>query len=195
MTDPSVLFEGAVVNSFAFLEQRYGFSKSILRPSQQVVVVRYENSSLFVNLAFGPPAYESEMSFGRLGIDDQQGGFSFEAGDLMQLQNCQKWITPTLGSSQVIAGQVAWFAALLEECGKCCLLGDPAIYAEMKSRREALVEEWRREERSKGVRNDIEAAWKVRDYRALIALYSIYDGRLSNIDRKRLETAKSKLLF
>ncbi|PKP86597.1 MAG: hypothetical protein CVT78_11915 [Alphaproteobacteria bacterium HGW-Alphaproteobacteria-17] len=84
------------------------------------------------------------MSFGRLGIDDQQGGFSFEAGDLIQLQNCKEWAAPNLGPLGVIDGQVAWFASLLNECGKPCLLGDPAIYAEMKSRREALVTEWHR---------------------------------------------------
>ena len=192
MTDPSTLFEDAVLNSFAFLEQRYGFSRSTLRPTQQAVVVRYESPSLFVNLTFGPPAYEPEMSFGRLGIDDQQGGFSLEAGDLIQLQNCQEWAAPNLGSSGVIEGQVAWFASLLNECGEPCLLGDPAIYAEMKSRREALVAEWQREERNKGRSRDIEAAWKAKDYRAVVALCSGYEGALSNIDQKRLEIAKGK---
>lgn len=193
MTDPSALFEDAVLSSFAFLEQRYGFSKSTLRPTQQAVVVRYESPSLFVNLTFGPPAYEPEMSFGRLGIDDQQDGFSFEAGDLIQLQNCQEWAAPNLVSSGVIEGQVAWFASLLNECGKPCLLGDPAIYAEMKSRRESLVAEWQREERNKGRRNDIEAAWKAKDYSAVVALCSGYEGALSNVDQKRLEIAKEKV--
>lgn len=192
MTDPSTLFEDAVLSSFAFLEQRYGFSRSTLRPTRQAVVVRYESPSLFVNLTFEPPAYEPEMSFGRLGVDDQQGGFSFEAGDLFQLQNCQEWAAPDLGSSGVIEAHVAWFASLLNECGKPCLLGDPAIYAEMKSRREALVAEWEREERNKGRSSDIEAAWNAKDYRAVVALCSGYEGALSNIDQKRLEIAKRK---
>jgi hypothetical protein len=149
MPDPSASFEDAVVISFAFLEQQYGFSKSIIRPTQQAVVVRYESRSLFVNLAFGPPAYEPEMSFGRLGIDDRKGGFSFEAGDLIQLESYQGW-KPSFESSAAIVRQVAWFASLLNECGKSCLLGDPTVYAEMKSRREALVSEWQRDERNKG---------------------------------------------
>lgn len=192
-TDRSALFEDAVSNSFAFLERRYGFSRSTWRPTQQAVVVRYESPSLFVNLMFGPPAYEPEMSFGRLGIDDQPDGFSFEAGDLTQLKNCKDWAVPKPGPSGVIEGQVAFFASLLDECGKLCLLGDPAIYAEMKSRREALVAEWRREERDKVRSDKIDSAWKAKDYRTVVALFMEHEGDLNDVDRKKLEIAKERM--
>ena len=191
MPEPSASFEDAVLISFAFLEQQYGFSKSIIRPTQQAVVVRYESRSLFVNLTFGPPAYEPEMSFGRLGIDDRQGGFNFEAGDLIQLKGCQGWKL-NLVSSDAIVGQVAWFASLLNGCGKPCLLGDPTIYAEMKSRREALVSDWQRDERNKAKTNGIDVAWKAKDYRTVVELCSEYEGELSSINQKRLEFAKDK---
>ena len=126
-------FEAAVLSSFAFLEQHHGFTHTVLRPSPHSFLVRYESRSLFVNLVFGPPAYEPEMSFGRLGIDDRQGGFSFEAGDLIQLASCQGW-NPDIKPGDAVARQVAWFASLLKDCGRTCLLGDASVYEEMKSR-------------------------------------------------------------
>lgn len=182
-------FKAAVLSSFAFLEQHYGFSNTVLRPSPHSVVVRYESRSLFVNLVFGPPAYEPEMSFGRLGVDDRQGGFSFEAGDLIQLASRRGW-TPNLKPDDAIARQVAWFASLLQECGQPCLLGDPSVYEEMKSRREAQVAEWQRDERTRRRDNEIDAAWQAKDYRAVVGLCSAYEGTLSKLNQKRLEFAK-----
>jgi hypothetical protein len=136
--DPSVLFETAVFESFSFLEQEYGFSKKVSRPNQYSVFARYENAVIYVNLMFGSPAYEPEMSFGRLGLDDIVGAFSFEAGDLIQLDSSQGW-SKSAENADRIKGQVAWFALLLRECGHPCLDGDSATYSEMKSRRNALV--------------------------------------------------------
>lgn len=184
-------FEHTVLISFAFLERRYGFSHTVLRPSPHSVLVRYESRSLFVNLVFGPPAYEPEMSFGRLGVDDRQGAFSFEAGDLIQLASCQGW-NPDIKPGDAVARQVAWFASLLQKCGQPCLLGDPAVYEEMKSRREAQVAEWQRDERKRRRDNEIDAAWKAKDYRAVVDLCSAYERTLSNLNQKRLKFAKER---
>lgn len=184
-------FEMAVIKDFRFLEED-GFSSSTLQPSRHATVIRYENGSIFVNLVYGPPAYEPEMSFGRLGIDDRQGGFSFEAGDLIQLNSCQGWRKEIAGVDP-IEQQVAWLAALLKECGRSCLLGDAAVYAEMKFRRQSLVAEWQRDERARVETEQIDAAWKAKDYRTVIQLCSEHDGVLSNINQKRLEIAKEKI--
>jgi hypothetical protein len=190
--NPSVVFEAAVFENFTFLEQEFGFSKSVSRPNQQSVIVRYENRTIYVNLMFGPPAYEPEMSFGRLGIDDVPGSYSLEGGDLIQLGTCRDWSNNNKHSGSV-TGRVVLFASLLNECGRPCLNGDSPVYSEMKARRDAAVSIWHREMRDKARASKSNAAWEAKDYQAFIDLLSTYEGALSAIDQKRLDIARERL--
>jgi hypothetical protein len=188
--DLSINFEAASSDSFRFLEESYGFSRSVLRPNKNSILIRYESHSIYVNVMYGPPAYEPEMSFGRRGIDDVTGGYSFEAGDLIQLweyRNLQlKQVSPG-----IIEGQVAWLASLLEKYGKECLMGNSATYSEMKARRERLISEWRRQEQYNELSQSIDSAWKAKDYKRIVTLCSRYSGSLGDLDRKRLQYAQS----
>lgn len=190
--NPSVLFEAAALENFTFLEQEFGFSKSVSRPNQQSVIVRYESAVAFVNLMFGPPAYGPEMSFGRLGIDDMPGAYSLEAGDLIQLNACRGWSNSDKHTDP-ITRQVAWFASLLAECGRPCLNGDSPIYSEMKARRDADVANWHREMREKARASKSNAAWEAKDYQAFVDLFSTSEGALSAVDQKRLDIARKRL--
>jgi len=190
--NPAALFEDAVSRCFAFLEAQYGCTRSLFRPTGQAVVVYYESASFFLRLILGPPTFEPEMAFGRPGIDDGQDGFSFGPGDLMWLRDGQSQARPDQIATYAIEAQLAWFASLLRDRHPACLAGDLAIYAEMTSRRGTEVAKWRRAQRDGERSRQIEAAWKVRDYHAVIALCSGHEVVLGRLDRKRLAFARTK---
>lgn len=185
------LFESAVAACFSFLEQDYGFTKQVTRPTHQSVFVRYENAALYVNVMFGPPAYEPEMSFGRLQVDDVPGAYSFEAGDLIQLTSCLSKISNP-GLAEQIANQVAFLASCLRECGRPCLGNDSTVYIEMKARRDAAIADWHQDERNKATASQIEAAWNAKDYKAVIGICAAFDGPLSAVNVKRLAIATER---
>lgn len=189
--DLSESFEVAASDSFRFLEQRYGFSKSTLRPNTNSVILRYESASIYVNVMYGPPAYEPEMSFGRRGIDDVPGGYSFEVGDLVQLEICRDWQSKP--GSGGIDGQVAWLASMLQDCGKECLVGDQSVYSDMKTRRGLLVAEWLHQEQYGALSRSIDAAWRDKDYKKIVDLCANYSGTLGDLNRKRLRYAQSNV--
>jgi hypothetical protein len=89
--DKSLEFELAVVSSFQFLEVRCGFSRRSSRPQEFTQLVTYESPDLYLILSCGPTAYEPEMSFGRRGIDDRSGAYSFHPSDLVALDCCRNW--------------------------------------------------------------------------------------------------------
>jgi hypothetical protein len=188
--EPS-LFEAYVEESFAFLEKDHGFSKKVTRPDQHTAFARYEKTSLYVNLMFGPPAYEPEMSFGRLGVDDAPDAFSFEAGDLIQLASCDHGVSNP-GLPEPIANQVEFLARVLRDCGQQCLRNDSRTYEEMKRRRILAVAEWKDQEHGKAVSRKIEARWQAKDYRSLVKICDDFEGKLSTIDAKRLAIAKER---
>lgn len=189
--DLSANFETAASDSFRFLEQKYGFSKSVSRPNGNSLVVRYEGPSIYVNVLHGPPAYEPEMSFGRRGIDDVIGGYSFEVGDLVQLEKCRDWKSKQ--GSERVEDQVAWLASMLEDYGKECLLGDQEVYSNMMVKRDHLITKWRHEERYADLSRNIDAAWRQGNYKEIVALCGNYGGDLGNLNRKRLCYAQSRV--
>jgi len=186
----SANFEAGASDSFSFLEHNFGFVKSIVRPNTNSVILRYESPSIYVNVMYGPPAYAPEMSFGRRGIDDVAGGYSFEAGDLIQLEKYRDWQSKQTPSGG-LEGQIAWLASLLAECGKESMLGDPAVYSDMKARRDRLVAEWQHQEQHGTLSRSIDAAWREMDYKTIVDLCANYNGPLGNLDTKRLHYARS----
>jgi hypothetical protein len=187
--DLSERFEMAASDSFRYLEQRYGFVRSTLRPSVNIIILRYENASIYVNAMYGPPAYEAEMSFGRRDIDDVPGGYSFEVGDLIQLETCRDWQSKSVSGG--IEEQVAWLASMLEGCGQKCLVGDQSVYSEMKERRDRLAAEWRRQEEAAALSRSIDAAWRRKDYKKIVELCADYGGALGALEEGRLRYAQN----
>ncbi|MDR2857358.1 MAG: hypothetical protein LBV50_05875 [Novosphingobium sp.] len=188
ISDRSSEFEAEVLRSFKFLEDNYGFRRRSSRPQKYTQIVTYENDKLYVVLSYGPPAYEPEMSFGRRGIDDAPGGYSFHSGDLVQLDCCRTWVW-NKEQGNAIPNWVAELARLLATCGAQCLTGTPSVFAEMRTRRDGLIANWKHEEQLRGVRTKIESAWRAKDYRQVLDLYQSIDER-SALDEKRIGFAR-----
>lgn len=186
----SAEFEAAVLNSFKFLEAEHGFVRRSSRPQQYTHLVIYENSDLYVVLSYGPPAYEPEMSFGRRGIDDLSGAYSFHSGDLVQLDGCRNWVW-NKDQNNPLANWIAELARLLALCGAQCLTGDPAVFTQMKARRDKLISDWKRDEKLKNVRAQIDSAWKAKDYKQVLHLYKAIDD-LTDLDNKRIAFAATR---
>jgi hypothetical protein len=183
-------FETVVRESFRFLESEYDFVRREFYPSGSSAVVRYDTSSLYVFLAFGPPDYEPTMSFGRRGIDDIPAAYNFGPGDLIQLECCKDWQWNPSHSDRM-TGYVAEFARLLMHCGKQCLLGVESVFEEMRSRRDKLIVRSNEGEFARAVREKITAAWGRKDYKRVVELYEQMDGQLDELDKMRLRFAMS----
>jgi len=186
--DQSDKFEAAVISSFEFLETEYGFVRRSSQPQKYTQLLIYESDKLYVVLSYGSPEYEPEMSFGRLGVDDQEGAYSFHAGDLVQLPACNNWAWNS--DAEGVAGWVSELARLLRTSGSACLQGDAFSFAQMKKRREKLIADWKRDEVAKGVRISIDLAWKEKDYSRVLKLYGSIES-LSEIDKKRIAYARA----
>lgn len=182
-------FEAAVLECFEFLESKYGFLRRSFHPQKYTHLVMYENSELYVVLSYGPPAYEPEMSFGRHGVDDVSGGHDFHSGDLVLLDCCHNWVWNS-DKSSYLKSWIAELARLLSICGVKCLAGDQAVFSQMKSRRDKLVSDWVNSEKLREVRNQIDLAWRGKDYKQILCLYKAVEN-LTELDKRRIAFAAS----
>lgn len=189
--DNYAVFERAVKDNFGFLEQQYGFRLIENKRVGYAKVIRYESPLVYVNIMYGPPAYEPEMSFGRIGVDDAQGARSFHPGDLVLLKSSSGWKWGAINpDNPAIVEIVSGHAQLLRECGSACLKGDQATFEEMKARRDNAVKVWHQEEKAKRVRKDAQFAWDSKNYRAVVGLYESIKDELTETEKKKLEYAK-----
>lgn len=193
ITDAYKLFEEEVKRNFSFLEHKYDFHLSHIKNIGTTKAISYVSSFVYVILFYGAPAYEPEISFGRLGIDDMQGAYSFNQGDLILLNCCSKWQWSNAYPNN-LAGLISEFARLLEECGASCLNGNQALFEEMKARRDSAVKVWHQEERAFGIRKDAENAWRKKDYTTIVRLYETITELLTGAESKKLDYAKKQLL-
>jgi hypothetical protein len=183
----NVAFEEEVKKHFLFLVTDYGFQLSRIEQVGFANSIKFESKEVYVYLCYGPPAYEAEMSFGRIGIDDLPGGNSFGPGDLILLGNCPTW---TWSSNQ---SDVAEYARFLRECGSDCLKGDQPIFAQMKRNRDTLTRNWHQEERIKNVRQEANDAWNQKDYLRVVNLYESIRTALTRAETKKLDYARKHI--
>jgi hypothetical protein len=182
-------FESAVRREFSFLERKYGFRLCEVKQDGYVKSMRYASSDVYVILFYGPAAYEPELSFGRIGVDDVPGAMSFHAGDLTISKSSAEVDTPNSQGSK-IERIVAGFARWLDEYGSDYLNGDQVVFERMAVRRAENIAAWGKEERIGQQKGKAEPAWKEKHYAEVVALLESMEGELTELERSRLAYAR-----
>lgn len=190
--DNYAVFEDEVKSHFNFLEQQFGFRLNQIKQVGYAKVIRFESPLIYVNLFYGPPAYEPAISFGRIGIDDAPGAYSFDQGDLVLVKNCANWKWNPAYPNHLV-GLISEFARLLMECGSSCLKGDQVVFEEMKARRDSAVKVWHQKEKANRIRKEALSAWNRKDYGAVVSLYETIRDMLTETEHRKLDYAKKQL--
>jgi hypothetical protein len=173
---------------FRFLDE-YGFSIVSENIFDDACEVLWASPSVYVSVALTPPQFEARLSLGRIGIDDQPNAFSFEPGDLIQLETCRDWVWQR-GSS--VDTYLSEFARLLRTCGRSCLEGDQSVFIRMKAARQRLISEWVSSEKADEIRAQAARAWTSHDYGEVVRLYGLLDP-VDDVEKKRVAIAKRHL--
>ncbi len=190
--DDYQVFSHEVRHRFVFLEKDYGYSIVQDKVEGDVAFIRFESPEVFVTLWFGPPEYDVQLSFGRIGIDDQPGAFTFEPGDLLSLDQCKEWQWDTTYLDK-IQSTIAEYARLMRSCGISCLRGDRAVYEIMIQQREALIREWLRDEKLQELRAKAFEAWSKKNYSEYVKLLEPVKEDLFKSELMKLEYARNKM--
>ncbi len=186
-----VLFEKKAKTYFRFLIDDYHFRLSKVEQTGFVKIIRFESKGIFVNLYYGPPAYEVEIGFGRIGIDDAPDGHSFALGDLVLLDTCSGW-KESFQDEDRLTGQIMFCSHVIRKCGSACLRGEQAVFEKMNAQRDAALLKWQQEVRMTQMRRELDTAWKQKNYGRVIMLLSASEEMLTKAERKKLEYAKKQ---
>ena len=187
----SALFVEHVKRDFAFLVDEFGFAIDSEFQEGDSASIVYCSERIYVKVFQGPPAFEPQIAFGRIGIDDQASGYSFEQGDLTLLGARPEWEWRKR-DGEPHSGLIPELARLLKERGERCLNCDAEVFLEMATRREQLAEQWKRHDHSQAIRLQAEAAWKRKDLQAVVTLYGEIHDELTAVEQRRLSYAQKQ---
>jgi hypothetical protein len=176
-------FEQNATAAFRFLETEFGFQRGETRPLPGGVVIAYNSEKVFVRVCYGPPEWDTQISFGRRGVDEPPSGSSFSIGHLK---------APATAMPESL-GSIEWQARILRVSGAALLSGNDADYERLVKARKAEIVVWVEKERLQDAVSAAERAWRDKDYRLVMETLEPFRGKLSALDARRLEYARRQV--
>ena len=184
-------FSEAVKSHFSFVKQ-HGYELV----QDDVTLIRYKSKKVTLNVYHGRSSYELGVEFVRVGFPRDR----FTLFDLLQ------WLYATGAIDEVPTGGyqasmrpaiqalVAKISDIIRQYGISLLKGDVETYQALKEQQSSDAANYTREMRLRALRKQAEAAWRCKDYKGLLNLYSDMQGDLSPLEFRRFQYAETRLL-
>jgi len=185
-------FTSEVLAKFKFLSTEYGFVCIKVEPS----FVRYESSSIFVNIYHGRTSSELGVEIGKL---ENMPGLRenwYTIGEVMDLMGVREKLRYTFfqaSTQERIKKLVPKLAEYVRKYAKSIFEGDTEIFEKLAELRSKKSNEYIKEMRLSGIREEAERVWHKKDYAKLVELYDSMKDDLTLVEIKKLEYAQKHL--
>ena len=189
MKFPQLGFPEAVKKSFSYLETDYGFEVVEIEET----IVRYESSSVFVNVYHGRASREISFEFGLKRSSSKYS--SYGPGILLRTCNQTNSVEYRNFATTTIEGVVQGVSKLgtmLSELGGPALQGNINFYQVLEAESDYLVERRLVKSKAERTRPKAEEAFRSNDYKKAAELYGSIEQSLTPTELKKLAFARSK---
>jgi hypothetical protein len=182
-------FTEQVLSSFGFLIKDYGFCVVKDEPT----FVRYESSSVFVNIYHGRTSYELGFEIGRLDSGSGQEEQAYSISMIMELMRAKEPTFFQASTRDRVKEFVPRLADLVRTYATSLLQGDVATFGELIKTRLDMADRLHNELRLRGIRQKAANAWRSRDFVKVAELYDSIFENLTQAEIKKLNYAKAHL--
>lgn len=184
-------FREAVLSSFKFLND-VG-----LRPvKEEMTLVRYESSEVFVNVYHGRASFELGVEIGRL----QEPAEKLTLYDIIAYAGAEKaegfgqHVTFQVSSREGVQEFVPKLAHLVQKYGVPFLKADAGAYCAVHEARSRGAGEYEKQVNLRNVRRRAETAWHAKDYTQIVELYGPVREELTEVEAEKLAYAEKQVL-
>jgi len=184
-------FRDAVLSSFKFLAD---FGLHLVK--QEVTLVRYESSEVFVNVYHGRASFELGAEVGRL-TEPNEKVTVFEIvawAGAERAEGLGQHVMFQVSSHDGVQEFVPKLALLVQKYGALFLRADVSAYREAHEARSRAVVEHEKQVNLRDVRKKAEAAWQIKDYAQVLELYGPVRDDLTDVEAKKLAYAEQQVL-
>lgn len=172
-------FKEAVMSSFAFLKEQFGFDCT----NADDLFVQYKSNSLAISIWYDSYSFEVDLIFSRPGINE------YRLPELMSLYGVEfEWggTYAQASTPEALCKVVNAIATTLRQYGAALLGNDLKIFEQLaEQRRQSAIRAELNENRKKA-----DAAWREKDCAGSVRLLEPIKSQLSPHETKRLEYAR-----
>jgi hypothetical protein len=180
------------MSAFKFLLTEYEFICVRVEPS----FVRYESSSIFVNIYHGRTSSELDVEIGKLeNIPGLQENW-YTIGEVMDLVGVREKLKFTFfqaSTQERVKMLVPKLAEYVREYAKPIFEGNTQIFEKLEELRSKKSDEYIKEMYLRRIREEAEKSWHKKDYAKLVELYNSMKDDLTMVEAKKLEYAQKRL--
>ena len=189
----SLGFTEAVRSGFKFLVEEFSFACV----KEDVTLVRFESTAVFVNVYHGRSSYELSVEIGELPIKVNAPENSFTLGEILQLVGAKELLTYRpyqVTTLEAVAKFVQEIAILVKQYAPPALIGDHDFFMRLSEIRVQRSDSYLKKLQLNRVRTEVETAWHQKNYGRVVELYESIQDDLTPVEAKKFEYAKNKHL-
>jgi hypothetical protein len=157
--------------------------------------IGYEGDDIVLAVLHDLQSYELDIALCRPSVADEVR-HPYSLVDLMRVTDpvrARAYRQFAATSAASVARGTADLATGFRKYGLEALAGSASFYLEMSAARVEAARQFGIELADKHAREKAERAWRDRDFRTVVTAYGAMDGRLSQVERKRLRYASERL--
>ncbi len=178
-----------VRSEFSFLPD-YGLRCIKAEPT----IVRYESSTVFLNIYHGRISFEIDAEFGQIRWFRNSQSYSvFELIHLINPEDAEKYRNYSASTPEDVIAGVKRLGAILRKNADTFLKGNKSIFTKLAKQEKELSNKFATEILSRQVRPKAEEAFRRRNYAKATKLYESIESELSAAERKKLAYCRKHL--
>jgi hypothetical protein len=185
-------FVSEVMSAFRFLLTDHGFSCVKIEPT----FIRYESTSIFVNIYHGRRSSELGVEIGKLGNISGLKENWYTLGEVMDLMGVREKLGFTFfqaSTRERIQILVPKLAEYVRKYAGSIFEGNLQIFERSRDLRHKKSEGYMKEIFLSQIREEAEKSWHNKDYAKLVELYDSMKDDLTFLEVKKLEYAQKRL--
>ncbi len=182
-------FRRAVLDSFGFLVDEYGFRSAEEKPT----LVRYESDTVGVRVYHGRQSYELDVEF--IDLDGVENAPPLKLLDVLRLEGKEQEMPHGFFQSSKPGGVrrlVDKLAQLTREYASEILRGNRMYFRRLSVLRSEMATKEELRRRASELRHAVDAAWRSGDYSRVVELFEELEEPLTPAEKKKLEIARRK---
>ena len=185
-------FISEAISAFRFLSTDHGFSCVKIEPT----FVRYESTSIFINIYHGRKSSELGVEIGKLSSISGLKENWYTLGEVMDLMGVRERLGFTFfqaSTRERVQLLVPKLAEYVRKYARPIFEGNLQIFERLRDLRHKKSEEYRKEILLNQIREEAEKAWHKKNYAKLVELYDSMKNDLTLLEVKKLEYAQKRL--
>jgi hypothetical protein len=181
-------FQEIAQKSFKFLFDEYGFHLI----GANLLLVKYESKDVFVKIYHDRLSYDLELYFG-LKANSHEAEIDYSLVEIMKLTGYMHFTNYKARTLTEISEALPQMATFIHKYAIKAIQGDREFYNQLAEYNKKTSFQLNVEWKDRHIKRDGEPAWKRKDYKEVVEVFSKWERYLNEEEKWKLELARKQI--